>query len=310
MMGGHPSAGHGVSMMGGSVVGMQMMGGLGMAGMAPMMGPYPGQPMDGMAMMHPMAAPFQQGGGQVPSYVAAYQGQGLGEPPTQPNGAGGWASDGTGAAGFGGHEQAVGEYAHRGSEQGVFSQLHMGGHCGCGGSGGGGSFGSGGVGMGLLERQMSAASISSDDGRGGGQNWDRLYVTNLPRSFSEHDVHRLFAPYGSLVDVMPNKRGDGGPKGSFFISFASAAEGQNAARNLHNYVLPNAAKPLTVRPSNSRRRADSRGGAPNGLSSYGAPHGYAPHGGADGGLQQFSAGGLGGGMGGMVGMGGEEAISG
>ena len=32
-----------------------------------------------------------------------------------------------------------------------------------------------------------------------------------------------------------DKRGDGSPKGSFFVSFTSVAEGQSAARALHNF---------------------------------------------------------------------------
>ena len=61
----------------------------------------------------------------------------------------------------------------------------------------------------------------------------------------------------SLVDVGGHRHRDGTHKGTFFVSFGAAVEGQAAARALHNMILPGATRPLTVRPSNTRNR---RGG--------------------------------------------------
>ena len=96
-------------------------------------------------------------------------------------------------------------------------------------------------------------------------------VSNLPRHFSEVDVQRLFANYGSLLDVTPHRRGDGQSKGCFFVAFATVIEGQQAARALHNCVLPGTQRPMTVRPSTSRRREARAGG--NGAPS---PEGGQP----------------------------------
>lgn len=219
-----------------------------------MMAHYGGPGMDGMAMMHPAMAqqfPAQHGGGHAPQYMQyQHSPQGLMEGQSQQGGTnGGWAGEnGSGAGGFGGlndpQQLGGGEYGHRGGEGGGFNGM-LGGHNG----GGMGNM------MGLLERGMSNTSLS--DG-GDTQAWDRLYASNLPRGINEAEVHRLFAPYGIVSEVTAHKRPDGTPKGAFFVTFATSGEGQAAARNLHNYVYPGATKPMTVRPSTSRRR-ESRG---------------------------------------------------
>ena len=94
-------------------------------------------------------------------------------------------------------------------------------------------------------------------------------MSNLPRNFAEADVQRLFSPYGALTEVTTHKRGDGQSKGAFFVCFASSIDGQQAARALHNCLLPGTQRPLAVRPSTSRRR-EGRGANGGGMVS--PPH--------------------------------------
>ena len=120
------------------------------------------------------------------------------------------------------------------------------------GHGVGGGFGNS---LGLLERSMSGTTLSDGSGDSPPQgSWEKLYVSNLPRQFTEVDVQRLFAPYGTPTEVALHKRGDGQSKGCFFVSFATPIEGQQAVRALHNYLLPGTQRPMSVRPSTSRRR--------------------------------------------------------
>jgi len=156
---------------------------------------------------------------------------------------------------------------------------------GFGGNFGGGAQGWGALptGVGMLERQMSATTISADGSNDGSPpqgSMERLYVSNLPRTFTEADVAQLFQPYGSLTEVSLHKKGDGASRGCFFVSFATAAEGHAAWRSLNNVTLANTPRPMQVRPSTSRRR-DHGAGRSNG-NPLGASSGFA-HGGAMGG---------------------------
>merc|ERR1711920_675343 len=105
-----------------------------------------------------------------------------------------------------------------------------------------------------LDRQLSAThlgeernSIISEEAAGG--TWDRLYVSYLPRGITEQDLQALFAPYGMLKDFPLIRRSDGQIKGSAFVSYATAAEGQAASMALHNKQLPGGTRPIFVRPS-------------------------------------------------------------
>ena len=276
---------------GGHSGGMQMVGGpmVGMAmvppfqpqmGMPPMMNHY-GQPgMEGLAMMHQAMSQYAvgQGGAQVAQYGYPPQGGGMVDPSQQQAPGGGWGGENGGGPPFASHDSqpplSVNDYAQRGAEQALNGFGGMGGGMS---SGMGGCMGGGQQSMGMLERQMSNTMISGEEGFGVGQSYDKLYVSNLPRTFSEIDVQRLFAPYGMLTEVMAHKRADGVPKGNFFVSFANSADGQQAARALHNQILPGGIKPITVRLSTSRRR-DSRGGA----GATGGAFSAAPGGGANG----------------------------
>jgi hypothetical protein len=109
-----------------------------------------------------------------------------------------------------------------------------------------------------FEGQMSATTHSDQaDSPSQGQAWDRLHVTNLPRTFTEEDVAQLFSQYGALAEVFLQRKSDGSPKGSFYVSFATAADGHNAAKALNNFTLPSTNRPLSVRPSTARRKPES-----------------------------------------------------
>ena len=84
-----------------------------------------------------------------------------------------------------------------------------------------------------LERQMSSTTLSSEDSSPPGSSWDRLYVSNLPKTLTEFDVQQLFSVYGSLTEVTLHKRGDGQSKGCFFVGFAVSASHESQTRSSH-----------------------------------------------------------------------------
>lgn len=154
-----------------------------------------GLPMDasGMGLLQPMGTFAPMGSNaqpQVQQYV--YQGvagQQVLDPSQGGGGAtgGGWGGgEGAGAAGFTtlAEQQPLGvaEYGQAGqrhdpSNLGAFGAMPMPSHLAC--AGGGGSFTMGGGGLGLLERQMSSTTLSSDDSPTGSA-WDRLCARPAP----------------------------------------------------------------------------------------------------------------------------------
>ena len=275
--------------------------------------PYGAAGMDGPAMMMAPYGSYGAGYSQQAAQYASFQQQGMLDVHGQPPGGGGWCSpDGSGAPSseygdYGAH-RGVEMGAAPGGYGGQCGGCGYGGQCGaamsscgcapqcgvpgcgqcggmCVGMGAGGSYAGGGDSsfavpgghsMGMLERQMSSTTLSDQsDSPGSVQGWERLYVTNLPREFTEADVQHLFAHYGALAEVSAQRRGDGTPKNSsFFVTFASASDGHKAAKSLNNCTMPGTPRPLTVRPSTSRRRADAgapRAAAMGGGGAYRAP---------------------------------------
>ena len=288
-------------------------------GMSPMGSHYGGNSMEGMAMMHPGMTSYQPSYTQQPNgsnfmhnqYTggSAYHQQQVIEQVQQSHsqGGGAWQSDGQGAGSYGliegshGHADsaaeggkvgAPGSYGCACGGMGGIGMMHNGmGACGggmgsCGGNGGC-AFGPSG-GMAMLDRQMGSIGFS-DAMVPAGQSWDRLYASNLPRPFTEAEVRQLFSQFGPLVDVHPHKRPDGSNKGSFFVNFVNAIDGQKAARALHNCMLNGAMKPMTVRPSTSRRKTDAHVRSAN-VAQHATPATAAAGGGGSG---NSSAGGAG-----------------
>eukprot|EP00966_Prymnesium_polylepis_P240761 5567757-Prymnesium_polylepis.1 len=62
---------------------------------------------------------------------------------------------------------------------------------------------------------MSGASISAEGTAVG----ERLYVSSLPRTVTEHELQRMFAPFGQLTEVQVHRRSDGTSKGSACVAF-------------------------------------------------------------------------------------------
>jgi RNA recognition motif-containing protein len=108
-----------------------------------------------------------------------------------------------------------------------------------------------------LEARLSSASLSADVA-GGARGWGNLYVSNLPPHVQDHDVHQLFAPYGSVLDMQVMRRPDGSAKGNVFISFRHPHEGQAAAAALNGIIIGGSPTPLSVRPSNRKSITSSR----------------------------------------------------
>ena len=200
MVGAHPSAGGQMAMMGHQMVGMTLMPAqMGMApvGMTSMLAaPYGATTMDGMGMMQaPMAAQYQvpQPSPQVQQFVPTYGGQpgGMMDPQQpQPQPGGGWGnpepqgSPGGGFTTLADQQQlGVGDYGHGHRQDpnigafGAMQQLPP--HCACGGGGGSFAMASGG-GLGMLERQMSSTTLSSEDSSPPGSTWDRLCALRRP----------------------------------------------------------------------------------------------------------------------------------
>ncbi|CAI4231717.1 unnamed protein product [Auanema sp. JU1783] len=61
---------------------------------------------------------------------------------------------------------------------------------------------------------------------------NRIYVSNIPFSFREHDLHALFSPFGIVVSalIVCNERGS---KGFGFVTMDSIESCERARKNLH-----------------------------------------------------------------------------
>ncbi|KAL1510702.1 hypothetical protein AB1Y20_006997 [Prymnesium parvum] len=105
----------------------------------------------------------------------------------------------------------------------------------------------------MLERDMGFASISGEVPTSS-VYCERLYVSSLPKSFSEHELQRMFSPFGQLTEFQIHRRSDGSSKGSACVAFSSAAEGAAACSQLNNFVPQNGSKPIVIKPSTGRRR--------------------------------------------------------
>lgn len=119
---------------------------------------------------------------------------------------------------------------------------------------------------------MQGASIS-DDGSPP-VTCERLYVSNIPRHVAESDLQALFAPFGQLKEVQIHRRSDGTPKGTAFVAFMTFAEASAACYAVNNFLMPGATRPLSVKPSTSRK--PSRGQSHPVESAAGGASQHAP----------------------------------
>lgn len=83
---------------------------------------------------------------------------------------------------------------------------------------------------------------------------NKLYVGNLPYSFSDNDMERTFSAFGSVNSAkVIMDRDSGRSKGFGFVEMASAAEANAAVQALHGQdlggrdMVVNIAKPMEAR---------------------------------------------------------------
>ena len=84
---------------------------------------------------------------------------------------------------------------------------------------------------------------------------NKLYVGNLPYTFSDDDMQRTFAEFGSVSSAkVIMDRDSGRSKGFGFVEMATAAEATAAIQALHGQdlggrdMVVNLAKPMEARP--------------------------------------------------------------
>ena len=92
---------------------------------------------------------------------------------------------------------------------------------------------------------------------GGGE---RLFVSNLPKHVAEQELLQIFGPFGQVTELQLLRRADGSSKGSAFVAFQSAAESAAACSMLERFILPGAARPMTIKSSTQKRANKSRVG--------------------------------------------------
>lgn len=92
---------------------------------------------------------------------------------------------------------------------------------------------------------------------------NKLYVGNLPYSFSDSDMERTFSAFGSVNSAkVIMDRESGRSKGFGFVEMSSAAEATAAIDGMHGHdmggrdLVVNEAKPMEARAP----RADGYGG--------------------------------------------------
>ncbi|KAL0208584.1 hypothetical protein P9112_011171 [Eukaryota sp. TZLM1-RC] len=84
----------------------------------------------------------------------------------------------------------------------------------------------------------------------------KLFVGQVPRSFTEHELHQLFRKYGPLQEVaLVRDRKTGASRGCAFVRFSERESADAAIADLHNrLVLHNARHPLQIRYANGPER--------------------------------------------------------
>jgi RNA recognition motif-containing protein len=120
----------------------------------------------------------------------------------------------------------------------------------------------------------------------------KLYVGNLPYSFSNDDLQRLFEPYGEVESAaIIMDRDSGRSKGFGFVEMTSREEAEAAIEGLNGMAVGD--RDLTV---NEARPREDRGGGGGGRGGYGGGGGRGG-GGYGGGGGRGGGGGYGGGGG-------------
>ncbi|MBX9612887.1 MAG: RNA-binding protein [Burkholderiales bacterium] len=130
---------------------------------------------------------------------------------------------------------------------------------------------------------------------------NKLYVGNLPYSFSDSDMQQAFGQFGSVssAKVMMD-RDTGRSKGFGFVEMGSDAEAQAAIAGMNGQnmggrdLVVNEARPMEARPPRSGGGGFGGGGGGGGGRSGGGGYGGAAGGGGYGGGGRSGGGGRGG----------------
>lgn len=87
---------------------------------------------------------------------------------------------------------------------------------------------------------------------------NKLYVGNLPYTYSDNDMQRTFSEFGSVNSAkVIMDRDSGRSKGFGFVEMSTAAEANAAVQALHGSdlggrdMVVNIAKPMEARPPRS-----------------------------------------------------------
>lgn len=119
---------------------------------------------------------------------------------------------------------------------------------------------------------------------------NKLYVGNLPYSFSDSDMQQAFSPYGTVSSAkVMMERDTGRSKGFGFVEMGSDAEAQAAIKGMNGQsvggrgLVVNEARPME--PRAPRSGGGGYGGGGGGGGGYGGSGGggYGGGGGRSGG---------------------------
>ena len=90
-------------------------------------------------------------------------------------------------------------------------------------------------------------------------NHMNIYVSNLQSYFKDEDLHALFAPYGNIVSSkVIMDRYTGTSRGFGFVEMSTAAEGQEAIKELDGKVIDGRAIGVSVAKERSERSGNGR----------------------------------------------------
>eukprot|EP01041_Mallomonas_annulata_P011100 gene11100-23201_t len=108
--------------------------------------------------------------------------------------------------------------------------------------------------IGHKKLKVSYARLPSDDIKN-----CKLYVTNLPRSFTDYDVTGLFGQFGEIIECRLLKdRQSGINKGVAFVQFNVRAEANRAAMTLSGHCIEGSDKPLIIKYAEDQHKKRDR----------------------------------------------------
>ena len=115
---------------------------------------------------------------------------------------------------------------------------------------------------------------------------NKLYVGNLPYSFSDSDMQQAFSQFGSVSSAkVMMERDTGRSKGFGFVEMGSDAEAQAAIKGMNGQsmggrdLVVNEARPMEARPPRSGGGGGGYGGGSGGGGGYGGGGGGGGYGG-------------------------------